>query len=261
MHNFTFVRHSDYIPDSFQIMDRMHGLTDLGIAEACQIGNFLNLTESEHPVIVHLPDDKRFTSTAALLVEPLLAIKHIPEYVTQAVQLGKFVLDNALDYVPPTDEHNFNTRMLDSYYKRTNLRFLYDVSREMNEASIKLSTTKTMSEIIANKVASIVSSNQKEGLDDTGNIVVSREFFFPSFRVELTKSLQGRIAAEEYIDRYSRETEGVDLARLSLAFLNVERSRHGYEFAVFDDFGEFHFELQQLGGTAVGALLERLNVC
>ena len=98
------------------------------------------------------PVHRRFTSTLALMANPELSPSQIPGFVSDAIESKVLDIDDGLDYLPATNNPEFQYQMNISYRERNNLRFLFRDAEKYNIEGKKISSALVMYKVLAGTV-------------------------------------------------------------------------------------------------------------
>lgn len=249
------VRHAESKSDDLTI-----GLSDIGMQEARDLGLKYDLN-GNYPKTMISPFHPRFTSTLALMTRPELKTRQISRYITESIIIGRFVINNDLDYRSPEANPEFQYLMDKAYKDKENLRFLFTEAEKFNTEKIEISSAQSMHNVMAKTIQDQVHEYDNQVSTSAINIICAREFFFPSFKLEMINRVDGSSAANNYIEWYSENMERTEFAHLKIgkiAIIGCELSR---EVTISDDFGELSFGIKNAYSSNSETIFDKENLC
>ena len=152
MFEISIVRHADTNGS-----DTQTGLSKVGIEETRDMGYHYG-SDKIYPCKMTSPAHLRFTSTLALMASPELTPAQIPNFVSDAIEGKVLAINDNLDYLPATNNPEFQHQMNVAYKEKNNLKFLFNDAEKYNIKDNKISSARSMYKAIAETVQDHVST-------------------------------------------------------------------------------------------------------
>lgn len=217
------IRHADHGPSNF-----VPGLTQAGYHEAVTIGR--SLTTELEVAYTPLTQHKRHLSTVALALCPDAPPESISDLSRKLVATKKIMIHNDLNYIPLDMSTDFGQSMLEASNNSSGLEFLVKKSDVYLEKYVDISTYKTMSQKLAEKLLTIQNKSY---------LICTREYMIACLRARIIQEKIGIRAVSDYIEYYNYNEEGVASARINIMRISTADDKI---YVVEDDFGTTEFD-------------------
>lgn len=217
------IRHTDHGPRNF-----VPGLTQVGYNEAVAIGHSLpnDIEIAYTPLTPH----QRHLSTVALALYPDTPPETISDLSSNLIAANKIVIDNDLNYLPLDMSTDFGQSMLEASNNGRGLEFLVTKSDAYLGKYVNISTYKTMSQKLAEKLLTI---------QNMSYLICTREYMIASLRARIIQEKIGKRAVSDYIEYYNHNEESIASARMNITHISTHDDE---QYAIEDGFGITEFD-------------------